>query len=259
MAGQAAHQKRVKFFFVHSSDLDAVKLDEDEKVDGAETLLELVQAPIADPCLVALRRIMSRTYFESLERTSEVCVREIRALTIKPLGELGKELEFLKLARVDADRSFEHDHSPQVFQYNIVAAKELRRRVNIEGSRGRQRLDELFKLIPADPAIRTLREILTMTFREATTPHQLDRILEDIRYAAATALVPCNSILEQIEVEPVAMPTWRRFVDGFDTLEPSDDELEDTMVPRTDVPLLPLPTPTPSRSRRGSGFGGHRS
>lgn len=166
MADEAANQKRVKFFFVHSSDLDAVKLDDDEKVDGAETLLELLQAPIADPCLEALRRIMSLTYFESLERTSELRVRDIRALAMKPLGDLGKELEALKLPRVDADRSFEHDHSPQVFQYNIVPAKELRRRVKVEGSWRRQSLDEIFKHSPADPAIRTLREILSVTFRE---------------------------------------------------------------------------------------------
>lgn len=251
MADEAANQKRVKFFFVHSSDLDAVKLDDDEKVNGAETLLELLQAPIADPCLEALRRIMSMTYFESLERTSELRVRDIRAFAIKPLGELGKELEALKLPRVDADRSFEHDHSAKVFQYNIVPAKELRRRVNVEGSRRRQSLDEIFKHIPADPAIRTLREILSMTFREATTPHQLDRILEEIRYAAAAALVPCNPILEQIEVEPVAMPTWRRFVDGVDTLDGSDDDADTDELPQL-PPALPAQPQPPSPNRRRS-------
>lgn len=236
---------------MHSSDLDSVKLDDDEKVDGAETLLELLQAPIADPCLKSLRRIMSMTFFESLERTSELCIRDIRALAIKPLGELGKELEALKLPRVDADRSFEHDHSAKVFQYNIVLAKELRRRVNVEGSRRRQTLDEIFNRIPADPVIRTLREILSMTFREATTPRQLDRILEEIRYAAAAALVPCNPILEQIEVEPVAMPTWRRFVDGVDTLDGSDDEPETDELPAPRPVLPPMPQP-PSPNRRRS-------
>jgi hypothetical protein len=224
MADEAANQKRVKFFFVHNDDLEAVKLDEDEKVDDAETLFELLQAPIGDPCLTVLRRIMSMTYLDSLERTSEMCVHDIRALAIKPLGELGTELEALKLLRVDADPSFERDRSAQVFQYNIVRAKELRRRVHVKGSRQRQPLIEIFKHIPADPAIRALREILSITFREATTPRQLDRILEDVRYAAAAALVPCNPFLEQIGLEPVAMPTWRRFVDGVDTLDGSDDE-----------------------------------
>lgn len=250
MADEAENQKRARFFFVHSSDLDSVKLDDDEKVDDAETLLELLQAPIADPCLTALRRIMSMTYFESLERTGELCVRDIRALAIKPLGELGKELEALKLPRVVADRSFEHDHSPQVFQYNIVPAKELRRRVNVEGSRRRQSLDEIFKHIPADPAIRALRVILSMTFREATTPHQFDRILEEIRYAAAAALVPCNPILEQIEVEPAAMPTWRRFVDGVDMLDGSGDEAETDELPEV-ARALPPTTQLPSPNRRG--------
>ena len=224
MANEAANEKRVRFFFVHNGDLDAVKLDEDEQVDDAETLYELLQPPIADPCLTALRRIMSMTYFDSLERTRELCVLDIRALAIKPLGELGTELEALKLLRIDADPSFEHDRSAQVFQYNIVRAKELRRRVHVKGRGQRQPLIEIFKHIPADPAIRALREILSMTFREATTPRQLDWILEDVRYAAAAALVPCNPFLEQIGLEPVAMPTWRRFVDGVDTLDGSDDE-----------------------------------
>ncbi|MBS0196994.1 MAG: hypothetical protein JSR77_09565 [Planctomycetes bacterium] len=256
MAGKAANQNRAKFFFVHSSDLDAVKLDDDEKVDGAETLMELLQAAIGDPCLTALRRIMSMTYFESLERTSELCVRDIRALAIQPLGELGKELEALKLFRIDADRSYEHDHSAKVFKYMIVPAKELRRRANVEGVRRRQRLDEIFKHTPADPVIRALREVLSMTFREATTPYQFDRILEEIRYAAAAALVPCNPILEQIEVEPVAMPTWRRFVDGVDTLDGSDDETETRELPEFS-PALPAtpPLPTPP-SKRFSRWGG---
>ncbi|MCW5755579.1 MAG: hypothetical protein KIT24_12805 [Phycisphaeraceae bacterium] len=242
--------KRPKFLFVHSSDLDSVKLDEDERVDGAETLMEQLQAPIADPCLTSLRKIMSMTYFESLERTSEICVREIRGMAIGVLGELGKELEALSLARVDADRSFEHDRSAKVFQYMIVPAKELRRRVRVEGRRDRPSLHELFKHFPADPAIRALREILTMTFREATTPHQFDRIMEDIRFVAAAALVPCNPILEQIEVEPVAMPTWRRFVDGVDTLDGSDEGEEADELP-TLPPVLPPPKPPETTPRRG--------
>lgn len=250
MATDVQAPKRPKFLFVHSSDLDSVKLDEDERVDGAETLMELLQAPIADPCLTALRKIMSMTYFESLERTSELCVRDIRGLAIGVLGELGKELEALSLTRVDADRSFEHDRSAKVFQYMIVPAKELRRRVRVEGRRDRPSLHELFTHIPADPAIRALREILTMTFREATTPNQFDRILEDVRFAAAAALVPCNAMLEQIEVEPVAMPTWRRFVDGVDTLDGSDEGEEADERPAL-PPMLPPPKPPETTPRRG--------
>jgi hypothetical protein len=106
----------------------------------------------------------------------------------------------------------------------IVPAKELRRRVSVEGSRRRQRLVDLLEHLPADPVVTALRRVLTMTFQEATTPHQHDRILEDIRYVAATALVPCNVFLERMEIEPVAMPTWRRFVNGVDTLGSDGDE-----------------------------------
>ena len=76
---------------------------------------------------------------------------------------------------------------------------------------------ELFTAVPADQAIGALRQALSLTFREATTPSQLDAVLEEIRFVAAEALVPCNSVLEAIEEEPIAMPTWRRFVGGVDT------------------------------------------
>lgn len=251
MARKSSNSNRTRFVFVHSNDLDSVKLDKDEKVDDAETLLELLQAPIGDACLIALRRILTLTYVQSPEPTSETAVRDIRGLTIKPLGELGKELEALKLARVDADRSFEHDRSAQVFQYNIVPAKELRRQVRVEGGPRLQSLDEIFICIPADPAIRELREILSMTFREATTPRQLDRNIEDIRYAAAEVLVPSNTILEQIELEPVAMPTWRRFVNGVDTLDGSDDDAIRVEVPPP-LPLLQPQQPPTSPDRRFS-------
>ncbi|MFO0856134.1 MAG: hypothetical protein U0640_02115 [Phycisphaerales bacterium] len=250
MTADVQAPKRPKFLFVHSGDLDAVKLDEHERVDGAETLLELLQPPIADPCLISLRKIVSTTYFESLERTGDICVRDIRVRAIGVLGELGKQLEALSLSRVDADRSFEHDHSVQLFQYMIVPAKELRRRVRVEGQRNRPSLHELFKHIPADPAIQALRKILTMTFQEATTPHQFDRILEDIRFMAAAAVVPCNAILEQIGVEPVAIPTKRRFVDGVDTLDGSDEWEEDSEV-SSPPPMLPSPKPLGTSTRKG--------
>lgn len=257
MADTAQRQPRPHFCFVLADDLDSVILDESERVDKAETLMDLLEAPIGDPCLSALRRILSLTYFQSLEQTSELCVRDIRALAIPPLGELGNELELLKLARIDTDPSFERDRSAKVCQYMIVPAKELRRRVDVEGKRRRPRLDTVFGHTPADPAIRALRGILSMTFREATTPHQFDRILEEIRYTAATALVPCNPLLEQIEIEPVAMPTWRRFVDGVDRFDGSDDDADSDELPQPSTTLPPRPQP-PSPNRRRSAHWGSR-
>lgn len=219
---------RSKLVFVSGSDLDSVKLDKDEQVDGAETLMELLQPALGDPCLNALRRILSLTYATADQRSSEVCVLDIRRLAIKPLGALGKELGLLRLPRVDADKSFERDHSAQVFLYMIVSAKELRRHVSVEGNRRRESLAELFDHLPADPVVTALRQVLSMTFQEATTPNQHDRIIEDIRYVAATALVPCNVFVERMEIEPAAMPTWRRFINGVDSLDGSDGDEDST-------------------------------
>jgi hypothetical protein len=143
---------------------------------------------------------------------------DIRHTAIRVLGELGPMLDLLRLPRVDGDKSFERDESAKLFKYMIVPAKELKRRVDVEGERKRHSLADLFQTFPADPAIQALRQVLSMTFSEATTRHQHERILEDIRFLAAEVLVPCNQILEEIEREPVAMPTRRRFVDGVDTL-----------------------------------------
>lgn len=255
MAPKATTSAAPKFYFVSAGQLDSVKLDKREQVGDAKTLFELLTVPIADPCLRSLRRIMSLTYFESLERTGEICLAEIRSLAIKTLGELGKELESLGLRRVDLDRSYRREQLAQVLQYLIVPDKALRRRVRVRGSTARPTLAEVFQPIPADNAIRALREILSLTFTEATTSSQQDRVLEDIRYLAAAALVPCNPLLEEMEVEPVAMPTWRRFVDGVDTFddvdgdedEDHDDDDDDSSAP---VARRSAPAPQPAKTKR---------
>lgn len=215
--------QRPKLVFVSASDLDNVKLDEDECTPDASTLMELLGAPIGDSCLEAMRTTLTMTYAGADERSGELCLLDIRRIAIKALGELGTELELLGLSRVDADKTFMRDNSPKACLYMIVGVKELRRRVKVEGTKGRVRLDELFQLVPADPVLCGLRRILSMTFREATTPRQHDQVREEIRFVAAGALVPCNPMLEAMEIEPVAMPTWRRFVDGEDTLSGEED------------------------------------
>jgi hypothetical protein len=253
MAPKAATPTTPKFYFVSAGQLDSVKLDKREQVDDAKTLFELLTVPIADPCLRSLRRIMSLTYFESLERTGEICLAEIRSLAIKTLGELGTELESLGLRRVDLDRSYRREQRAQVLQYLIVPDKALRRRVRVKSSTTRPTLAEVFQPIPADPAIRALREILSLTFTEATTSSQQDRVLEDIRYLAAVALVPCNPILEEMEMEPVAMPTWRRFVDGVDTFDGPDDSGDDEDDDGDRQPPIArrsAPAPQPAKTKR---------
>lgn len=213
----AQHASKPKLYLVFANDLDSVYLDEDEKAEGAETLMDLLQAPVADALLEALRRSISLTY--RYEMSSEKCLRKIRNLLLEPAGDLGTELEALDLPRIDADSSYKRENRAQLCSSMIVPAKELRRKVRVEGERRKPALEELFEHVPADPILRGARRIISMTFEEATTPRQQDRIVEDIRFAAAEVLVPCNAFLEAAGVEPVAMPTDRRFIDGVDTCE----------------------------------------
>lgn len=68
-----------------------------------------------------------------------------------------------------------------------------------------------------DAAVRPLPSILPLTFEEAQTPDQHNRIIEDIRFAATEALAPCNKMFEAVGMEPVVLPTQRRFINGMDT------------------------------------------
>lgn len=216
-----------KLVLLQADALDRVVLDEDERVGDATTLLELLNPPIADPCLAALRRSLSLTYICDVDISGEQTVREIRQAAIPPLGVLGEALVMLNLQRVDADETFQRDDSAKVFTHVFLPRNELRRRVRIEGERRKVPLADIFEHLPADRVVRALRKVLSMTFEEATTPRQFDRMLEDIRFVCAEALFPCNSILEAMELEPVAIPTRRRFIDGQDTYSIEDDEPED--------------------------------
>ncbi len=230
MAAAKPRTPRVKFHFVSAGHLDCVELDEDERTKDASTLLELLMPPLGDPVLETLRKSLSMTYAGADLRQSEQCIRDIRAMAITTLGELGEELEKLRLSRVDADPSYKRDESAKVFMYLIVATGELRRRVTVAETGRRAALRDVIPHTPADDALRSLRRVLSLTFEEATTPTQHDRILEDIRFVAAEALAPCNGLLESIELEPVTIPSLRRFVDGVDTYteeEDSTDDLED--------------------------------
>lgn len=229
LMSRRATPARPKFVIVSISDIDSVKLDPDERThEDQETLFDLIMPPPADSCLDALRRSLSMTYASVDGRPSEEVLLDIRRRLLKPLGTMGKELEQIGLTRVDADRSFKPDTSPQVVTHIMIEPKELKRRVRVPGSKRKPALSEIFEQFPADPLLIAMRRVLTMTFGEATTPNQADRIREEIQYVAAEALVQYNPILERMEDEPVAMPSWRRFVNGVDTLGGIDgDEVAD--------------------------------
>jgi hypothetical protein len=67
----------------------------------------------------------------------------------------------------------------------------------------------------------TLRKVVTLTFEEVFDYRAYAKLLFDVRRLIAAALVPCNPLLEEIEVEPVAAPQ-RDFQEDDD--EDSDQE-----------------------------------
>jgi hypothetical protein len=68
-----------------------------------------------------------------------------------------------------------------------------------------------------------LRKVVTLTFEEVFDYRADAKVLFDVRRLIAAALVPCNPLLEEIEVEPVAAPQ-RAFQEDDD--EDSDQEAE---------------------------------
>ena len=66
-----------------------------------------------------------------------------------------------------------------------------------------------------------LRKVVTLTFEEVFDYRAYAKPLFDVRRLIAAALVPCNPLLEEIEVAPVAAPQ-RPFQEDDD--EDSDQE-----------------------------------
>jgi len=71
-----------------------------------------------------------------------------------------------------------------------------------------RRLLTLIQTTPADEVIVALRKVVTLTFEEVFDYRAYAKVLFDVRRLIAAALVPCNPLLEEIEVEPVAAPQW---------------------------------------------------
>ena len=88
-----------------------------------------------------------------------------------------------------------------------------------------RRLLTLIQTTPADSSmsevIVALRKVVTLTFEEVFDYRAYAKLLFTVRRLIAAALVPCNPLLEEIEVEPVAAPQ-RPFQEDDD--EESDQE-----------------------------------
>lgn len=149
--------------------------------------------PLGDPVLVALRESFSLTYPPRIKDVdSRKQLEQIKIVATRALRPLGPLLTSLGLAPVGI---MEEDREAAVYKTVIIPGENLPKTVRPE------------QLLPADPAIGALREVLSLTFSEAYDIKDFTGIFGKIRKVAAKVLVGSNEVLEFIEVEPVAMPT----------------------------------------------------
>lgn len=195
--------KQPKFFFVFAKDMsNLVENADDEK---EETVLDRLGCPPGDGVLRALRRAFARTYFsEDPLKPRKDAVEDIKKVAMDALQPLEDILRKLKLTPVAPEDK--QSGVVQVFKFVIIPSKEIQRKVKDEKTGRKVALMEIVPNAPADAPIQALRQILKLTFSEVYTDADYQNVLADIRLMSARALLPVNWMLEEIEVEPVAIP-----------------------------------------------------
>jgi hypothetical protein len=151
--------------------------------------------PLGDPLLIALRESFSLTYPRRLEHIeSKVMLEKIRNLAsdaLKPVGEILAQLKLPPVGKFETEEGV-----ATIFKLIIAPVEKLAPRIAPEAC------------IPADPVVIALREVLSLSFSEAYSDQDYGVVFAKVRKLAATTLIPYNEILEDLEVEPVAMPTF---------------------------------------------------
>ena len=171
-----------------------------------------------DPALIAPRKAFSLTYPDEPTLASvKGAVEQIRALCVDALKPLAAVLTALRLKPVAPET--EDRKKTFVFKYVFCPRKEADIKVECDGAL--RRLLTLIQTTPADDVIVALRKVVTLTFEEVFDYRAYAKLLFDVRRLIAAALVPCNPLLEEIEVAPVAAPQ-RPFQEDDD--EDSDQE-----------------------------------
>ena len=145
-------------------------------------------------------------------------VEQIHALCVDALKPLAAVLTALRLKPV-APWTEEDRKKTFIFKYVFCPREEADIKVECEGAQ--PRLLTLIEATPADDVIVALRKVVTLTFEEVFDYRAHTKVLFDVRRLIAAALVPCNPLLEEIELEPVAAPR-RPFQEDGD--EDSDQE-----------------------------------
>jgi len=198
--------QRSRFVFVYAGDLDGVTDDPEEGSKERKSWLDQLEAPIGDELLVALRQAFTITYRQDYaEGAAERMLAEIRKLATDALRPCDAILRALRHKPLGADPP--ERHGAKVFKFVVASVRDLSRKVTVEDTKEKARFIDVVESAPADGALIALRKIVSLTFSEVFTKKDRRRLLWEIRHLAAEALVPLNAQLEDIEYEPVAMPT----------------------------------------------------
>lgn len=204
-----------KFAIVSADDVFQVFVEEPSKyaVEKDPQLNETAKDwPVADHVLIALRQAYSLTYaprVDSANDDSKVRLEKIRELCARALRGFSKELKALRLPEVGVDPDQEKPGC--IFKYMVAPLSKLKARVINADTNEKVPLIELIDWHPADAAIEGCRKVLSTTFEEAFKADDYSRIFAKIRKLSAITVEPYNGILEEIEIEPVALP--RRYGD----------------------------------------------
>lgn len=192
---------------IYSGDLASVE-DEDRKpYQPKESLLDKLQSPVGDGLLIALRRIFTATYDRDTTLVGlEKIIREIRHEAIEGLRGLERMLAALRLKPLGPG-ALPEDYGGTVHKFSLARSRDLPRKVKVEGERGMRSFFELALWADAAPLLVALRKIVSITFGELITRKGYVEAVWGIRKLAADALVPLNKWLEEIDLEPIAMPT----------------------------------------------------
>jgi hypothetical protein len=221
-------KRHSRLVFVFTEHLDVALLEEEEKAKpDHKTLLEQLDPEIGDDLLIALRKIFSLTYTDRFEiKDLDKVVSRIKSLAVRALKPFAPMLETLKQKPLKAKLTQEEMDEPKIHKYCLVRRSGHRFMTKDAET---DDLAPLVKLIPtadADGVLIALRKILSETFSEMFEYRDLKRSLYEIRMLAATALVPLNEWLEEIELEPVAMPS-RPFQEPEENEEEESEEPEE--------------------------------
>lgn len=234
---EASRGKRpsAKFLLVLAGDLGSVVDDAEDGETAGTSWLDKLDIEVGDDLVEALRKIFTITYRSDFtENAEERMLTEIRDLATAALRPFTAALKSLRLKPVGVDPEWK-DESAKVFKFVIVPAKALRTKIKVD--RGKKaRFVDIFETASADGLFVAARKILALTFAEVFTRRERQRVLWEIRRIAADVLVPLNPIIEEMELEPVAMPQR-----PFDDHDNGDDEEAGKQVPDRPVQVNELP------------------